>query len=303
MPKIMTSFLFNYNCNHLLPAAATIITLRGASYVSYRIYDWKDRVHSSTIRISLMFRTNFDDSALFYASGESLKHQYIAAAIRNQSIYVEMDFGDNVISTVLTDDLTRGYWHNLTILHEQRSVRIILDHQQKILELPATVSGNLLFDPEIYFGGGPDLNKKKGLLSHNNFVGSLKYVYYNDISILYELQRGNPKVHYHGECVWGKCDKGGKYIMCGWYFYLVAGVLEAEFFENEVNVIPITYPFATSHIWWPINHAEEFNIKFDFRSSRPGAVLAYSDVTTSAGNGFWEVSVRSSIQAYIRPSL
>lgn len=74
-------------------------------------------------------------------------------------------------------------------------------------------------------------------------------------------------------------------------------MLEAEFVENEVNVIPITYPFATSHIWWPINHAEEFNIKFDFRSSRPGAVLAYSDVTTSAGNGFWEVSV--SIQAFI----
>lgn len=76
-----------------------------------------------------------------------------------------------------------------------------------------------------------------------------------------------------------------------------SGVLEAEFVENEVNVIPITYPFATSHIWWPINHAEEFNIKFDFRSSRPGAVLAYSDVTTSAGNGFWEVS--ESIQAFL----
>ncbi|KAH8410696.1 hypothetical protein KR222_005144 [Zaprionus bogoriensis] len=258
----------HYEGEHCDIFTATIITLRGASYVSYRIYDWKDRVHSSTIRISLMFRTNFDDSALFYASGESLKHQYIAAAIRNQSIYVEMDFGDNVISTTLTDDLTRGYWHNLTILHEQRSVRIILDQQQKVLELPATASGNLLFDPEIYFGGGPELHKKKGLLSHNNFVGSLKYVYYNDISILYELQRGNPKVHYHG-------------------------VLEAEFFENEVNVIPITYPFATSHIWWPINHAQEFNIKFDFRSSRPGAVLAYSDVTTSAGNGFWEIRLSS----------
>lgn len=68
------------------------------------------------------------------------------------------------------------------------------------------------------------------------------------------------------------------------------GVLEAEFQENEVHVIPITYPFATSHIWWPINHAEEFNIKFDFRSSRTAAILAYSDVTTHAGNGFWEVS-------------
>lgn len=157
-------------------------------------------MHSSTRRISLIFRTNFDDSALFYASGESLKHQYIAASIKNQSVHVEMDFGDNVMSTVLTDDLTRGYWHNLTILHEQRTVSIILDQQQKVLELPATASGNMLFDPEIYFGGGPELHKKKGLASHNNFVGSLKYVYYNDISILYELQRGNPKVHYHGEC-------------------------------------------------------------------------------------------------------
>ncbi|TMW48106.1 hypothetical protein DOY81_006814 [Sarcophaga bullata] len=254
----------HYEGEHCDIYTATIMTLRGASYVSYRIYDWKDRVHSSTTRISLMFRTQFDDSALFYASGESLKHQYIAASIKNQSIYVEMDFGDSVMSTVLTDELTRSYWHNLTIYHEQRTVRIILDTQMKILEIPATSSGYLLFDPEIYFGGGPDLHKKKGLASHNNFVGSLKYVYYNDISILYELQRGNPKVHYHG-------------------------VLEAEFQENEVNVIPITYPFATSHIWWPINHAEEFNIKFDFRSSRTSAILAYSDVTTQAGNGFWEI--------------
>ncbi|KAL9905676.1 axotactin isoform 4-T8 [Glossina fuscipes fuscipes] len=258
----------HYEGEHCDIYTATIMTLRGASYVSYRIYDWKDRVHSSTTRISFMFRTQFDDSALFYASGESLKHQYIAASIKNQSIYVEMDFGDSIMSTTLNDELTRSYWHNLTIYHEQRHVRIILDQQMKILEIPSTSSGNLLFDPEIYFGGGPDLHKKKGLASHNNFVGLLKYVYYNDVSILYELQRANPKVHYHG-------------------------VLEAEFQENEVHVIPITYPFATSHIWWPINHAEEFNIKFDFRSSRTAAILAYSDVTTHAGNGFWEIRLTS----------
>lgn len=79
------------------------------------------------------------------------------------------------------------------------------------------------------------------------------------------------------------------FFFCKFITYLFVGVLEAEFQENEVNVIPITYPFATSHIWWPINHAEEFNIKFDFRSSRTSAILAYSDVTTQAGNGFWEV--------------
>lgn len=70
---------------------------------------------------------------------------------------------------------------------------------------------------------------------------------------------------------------------------LSAGVLEAEFYEADVEVIPMTYPFATSHIWWPINQAEELNIKFDFRSSRTTAVLAYSDVTTPKGSGFWEV--------------
>lgn len=146
-----------------------------------------------------MFRTYYEDSALFYASGESNnKQQYIGASIKNQSVYVEMDFGDLVTATILTDELTRSYWHNLTIFHEQKTVKVILDRQMKIIEIPTT-NANLLFDPEIYFGGGPDLNKKKGLASHNNFVGNFKYVYYNDISILYELQKGNPKVHYHGE--------------------------------------------------------------------------------------------------------
>lgn len=36
--------------------AATILTLRGSSYVSYRVYDWKDRVHSNVNRISLFFK-------------------------------------------------------------------------------------------------------------------------------------------------------------------------------------------------------------------------------------------------------
>ncbi|XP_037048941.1 contactin-associated protein-like 5 isoform X3 [Bradysia coprophila] len=246
---------------------ATILTLRGSSYVSYRIYDWKDRVHSPTTRISLMFKTRHDDSALFYASGESLKHQYIAASIKNHSLNVEMDFGDGVMTAVLGDGLTSHYWHNLTIYHERNTVRVVLDDQMKVMDVPGATT-NLLFDPEIYFGGGPDLQKKRGLSSQNNFAGSLKYVYYNDISVLYELKNKNPKVHY-------------------------IGVLEAEFYEADVEVIPITFPFATSHIWWPINQPDRLNIKFDFRSNRTTAVLAYGEVTTSEGNGFWEIRLAS----------
>lgn len=136
----------------LYPTAATILTLRGSSFVSYRIYDWKDRVHSSATRISLMFKTRYDDSALFYASGESLKPQYIAASIKNNSVHIEMDFGDGtVLSNTLGDDLTSHYWHNLTILHSGNEVLLFLDDQMKIVETPPGIS-NLLFDPEIYFG-------------------------------------------------------------------------------------------------------------------------------------------------------
>lgn len=214
-------------------------------------------------RVSMMFKTRYDDSALFYASGESIKHQYIAASIKNHSVYIEMEFGHGTLTAVLGNNVDTHYWHNLTIFHDQKKVTVVLDNERKVMDIPLGIT-NLLFDPEIYFGGGPDLHKKKGLSSHNNFAGSLKYVFYNDFSVLYELKKGNPKVHY-------------------------IGVLEAEFYEADVEVIPITYPFATSHIWWPINQANELNIKFDFRSSRSTAVLAYSEVTTPEGNGYWEV--------------
>ncbi|XP_055621269.1 axotactin isoform X3 [Toxorhynchites rutilus septentrionalis] len=252
-----------YEGEHCDIYTATVLTLRGSSYVSYRIYDWKDRVHSSITRISMMFKTNYDDSALFYASGESLKPQYIAASVKNHSAYIEMDFGDGVMTAMLGQDLTKHYWHNLTIFHDHNQVIAILDDHMKIMEIPGVIQ-NLLFDPEIYFGGGPNLSKRKGLASNNNFVGSLKYVFYNDVSVLFELKKGNPKVHY-------------------------IGVLQEEFHETEVDVIPITFSYAKSHIWWPMSNEDTLNLKFDFKSSKATAVLAYSEVKTSEGHGFWEI--------------
>lgn len=208
--------------------AATILTLRGSSYVSYRIYDWKDRVHSPVTRISLLFKTRYDDSALFYASGESLKHQYIAASIKNHSLYVEVDFGDGIQTAVLGDELTGNYWHNLTIVHDHNEVRVVLDDQMKVLEMHGPVT-NLLFDPEIYFGGGPDLHKKRGLSSNNNFAGCLKYVFYNDISILYELKKGNPKVHYIGKLIF-------PFILLRVYYEKKIHTFRPIFINNYTNI-------------------------------------------------------------------
>lgn len=175
-----------------------------------------------------------------------------------------MNFGEGLLQADLGNNVTNNEWKNLTIHHDHDKVHLILNDETVSLN----ISGNnlLYIDPEIYIGGGPELKKIKGMSSHNNFAGCLRYVFYNDISIIYELRKMNPKVHY-------------------------IGVLRPEFYEEDVQVIPITYPFASSHIWWPNLRMNSLYLSLDFKSSRSMAVLAASDVTTANGVGYWEVRV------------
>lgn len=93
----------------------------------------------------------------------------------------------------------------------------------------------------------------------------MKYVFFNDISILYELKKGNPKVHY-------------------------IGVLEPMLYESDIQVIPITSPFPAAHILWPTDKTHSLRLTFEFKSIRNIAILAAGEVTFSA-TGFWEVSM------------
>jgi hypothetical protein len=105
-------------------------------------------------------------------------------------------------------------------------------------------------------------------------IGSLKYVFFNDKSIIYELKRSNPMVHY-------------------------IGVLEPEYYEDDVEVIPITYPFAGSHIWWPINSTDSLKLNFDFKSSKSIAVVASGDIKSESGPGYWEVYLSTLIIIFL----
>ncbi|CAK1586389.1 unnamed protein product [Parnassius mnemosyne] len=256
---------------------ATVLTLRGSSYVSYRVYDWKDRVHSTNTRVSLHFKTRFDDSALFYASGQiDDKNHYIALSIHQEKVAVQIDLGDGPVEDYLGDKVNNNKWHNLTVILQEKITFVYIDDVSATYEVPGNAR-YVCIDPEIYIGGGPDLHKMKGLKSFNNFAGNLKYVYYNDVSILYELKQNNPKVHY-------------------------IGVLDPEFEEIDIEVIPITYPFATSHIWWPLNQSHSINLIFDFKTSKNMAVLAYSQITT--GQGYWEVRmVKEEIRFELVPDI
>lgn len=174
---------------------------------------------------------------------------------------VQIDLGDGPIEDYLGQNVNDNTWHNITIIHQDTMLNIYLDNITELYEVPG-YARHLCIDPEIYICGGPDLHKMKGLKSFNNFAGNLKYVYYNDVSILYELKQNNPKVHY-------------------------IGILDPEFEDIDIEVIPITYPFATSHIWWPLNESNSLNLSFDFKTSKNMAVLAYSQITS--GQAYWEV--------------
>ncbi|KAJ8981076.1 hypothetical protein NQ317_007213 [Molorchus minor] len=251
-----------YEGEHCDIYTATVLTLRGSSYVSYRVYDWKDRVHSSVTRFSMLFKTRFDNSALLYAAGgEHLLDHYIAASIFNNTVFVEVNFGEEPVLTILgqTPDFKLYQWNNLTIFHENDRIHLILNDEKVTMN----ISGNhlLYIDPEIYIGGGPELQKKTGLKSTNDFVGSLKYIFYNDISIIYELNKNNPKVHY-------------------------IGILRPEFYEADVKEIPITFPFSSSHIWWHNNHTDSLSLFFNFKASSNLSVIASSEAQTGI---YWEV--------------
>lgn len=109
---------------------------------------------------------------MFYASGEiDETAHYVAASIVNKSVHVVLNFGhDSKISTVLGEHVTSNHWNNLTIFHNGSLVFVSLNYEVKVLEVPGE-NYNMIIDPEIYIGGGPELHRKKGLLSHNHFAG------------------------------------------------------------------------------------------------------------------------------------
>lgn len=212
----------------------------------------------------MLFKTRFDDSVLLYAAGgeQGLDH-YIAASIYNNSVFVEFNFGDDPLLIVLgqVSDFKLYQWNNLTIFHENDKIHLILNDEKVTLNI--TGIPLLYIDPEIYIGGGPELQKKIGLKSTNNFVGSLKYVFYNEISIIYELHKPNPKVHY-------------------------IGILRPEFYEADVEDIPITFPFSSSHIWWHNNHTDSLSLSFNYKASSNLSVVASSEAQTGI---YWEVRI------------
>ncbi|XP_065333627.1 axotactin isoform X4 [Cloeon dipterum] len=254
-----------YEGEHCDVYTATVLTMRGYSYMSYRVYDWKDRVHASENRISVIFKTHFDDSTLFYASGESHKHHHLSISIMNDSVVIELDLGSSPIKVRMGEkySVTRGHWHNVTVVQKGAKVKFTLDHEMIEEEVPGD-HHHLYLDPEICLGGGSRPNSRQAG-SKNNFVGSLKYAYFNDVNLLYELAKGNARARY-------------------------VSLFKPDFKEEEVGILPLTFPFPASHVLWNLQSKHHLNVHFYYKSSKGMAVLASGNVTAPAP-GFWELRV------------
>ena len=113
-----------------------------------------------------------------------------------------------------------------------------------------------------------------GLQVTQNFVGCIKNVYINEVSLLYELANQNPAVVYHG-----------------------GGSSNPDFICEEVVNIPLSFPSARSRLM--LDATEEmkqyFEIEFDFKTVRNNAILLYAslmDVDTSFEFNFGYFEVR-----------
>lgn len=263
----------------------TTLTMSGHSLLAYRIYDWRDRFHSSQNRLSIQFKTFANDAILFFAYGDLNSQQnyikstttsssttstpitsttsglnttqtinpggvvnplvlvaanqlaatrpvilatpimtttttmttnvfsnYLAISLSNGSAIVELNFGDQplVLSDLLLErvmnngnhgnkakkltSLADGQWHNITFLHSNRQITLIVDEFSVTYSIQAK-NNHFYFDPGVYFGGIPNLlyNETRILMKPLNlkhkFVGCLRSVYFNQQDVLLALSR------------------------------------------------------------------------------------------------------------------
>ncbi|XP_054154216.1 axotactin-like [Oppia nitens] len=242
----------------------SVLTLRGYSFVSYKVYNYKDRVHSDVNRISLHLKTQSLNGILVYARGEQPIHSYISMHLRNGVLLFSMDLGGGQINAtidniVLSDD----NWHNITVRHHAHDVYLYVDEiKVRSLKIPGH-EHHLHVDPEIFIGGVPSARFQPTLIPFDinyRFVGCLKFVYFNTKSILYELsQQSNKAAVYHS-------------------------VFQPEFGCRYIDPVPITMSTKFSHFIIGINNSSALKLSLEFKSEKNNAILASGSLSDGHNN-------------------
>lgn len=258
-------------CNQ---SGSTKITLRGYEWITYQLYDKpSDRVFSDKNKFSLQFRSDRGSGVLIYAVGTYPHDSHVIASVHEGVVTASVGFQQDVTLEanlgIATDDFRQKEgWHNLTIVHNKNTVTFILDEEVKV---KTTESSNyyLSLDSKIFFGGGNNFVITKGLQVTQNFVGCLKNVYVDDVSLVYEMKHGNDRVIHSG---------GHKpYYGC-----------------HKTEDIPISFPKSGTMIVLDTPSNTDLQVEFGFRTVRDVAIIFYAQTisTLGYGIGFFEIWIR-----------
>ncbi|XP_060074031.1 axotactin-like isoform X2 [Ylistrum balloti] len=248
----------------------TVVTLRGYEWITYQLYQRpKDKMLMDNTRISLQFKSDRGSGVLIYAVGGAPYNSHLIASVHEGTVTVSMAFGEDVIQERMGIGVDDQRWHNLTIVHNQQEVNFLLDGMSHRHSLDP-LNFHLSFDPQIYFGGGDNFVTTQGLQVTQNFVGCLKNVYVNEISVLHRLVRDDPATQL----------KGGIMPQQGCH---------------KVKDIPMTFPKSGTMLLFDGYGGKDLTVELEFRTVRQDAVLLYFNLL-SPGNvdtGNLEVWVRN----------
>ncbi|XP_042909251.1 axotactin isoform X2 [Parasteatoda tepidariorum] len=248
------------------------VTFKGYSYITYRLYDWRDRVHSEAMRISFQFKTFFEDSVLLYASGDHPTKNYVALSLFGGQLHFEINFGDGPLNSTIGYSLNDEAWHTLTILHHGMNVNLQLDSRWKTSLKTSPSHHHLHLDPEIYIGSAP--KDTKGLKSTEKFIGCLRSIYFNDKNVLYALHSGDSTARYNS-------------------------IFAVEYGCESTNVIPVTFPLPESKLVLVMPNNQKLELSLEFKTLQSDCVLASGEIKTEIGIGVWELLLHQGTALFV----
>ncbi|KAL5016977.1 hypothetical protein ScPMuIL_006566 [Solemya velum] len=241
---------------HCENSGVTQVTLSGHDWITYRLYEnEEDRLLSDKNIISLEFKTERKSGVLIYAVGGTPYHSHVTASVHNSVVKVSLAIGEEDIDVTMGIKVDDTSWHNLTIYQDGTNVQMQLDNTVK----RKRIRGGRRFlslDPKIFFGGGDNFVVTRGLQVTTNFLGCLRNVYVNDISVLHGLKTGDSRCHHNG----GVGPKFG----C-----------------HTIRDIPVSFPKHATMMRLKEDVSSYLELSLEFRTVRSDAVVFYIDLVVA----------------------